>query len=68
MLDHLGTCSLMHTLMILMPEHYQHQHRHLTSSTGQPVGYNSGLVIQRCNTQKQQLRALGLQTIIHLMR
>jgi hypothetical protein len=32
------------------------------------VGYNSGLVIQRCNTQKQQLRALGLQTIIHLMR
>jgi hypothetical protein len=34
------------------------------SSTGQPVGYKSGLLMQHLNTHKHQLRALGL----HVMR
>ncbi len=36
-----------------------------TASTGQPVGYQSGLRMQHFNTHKQQLHALGLQIISH---
>jgi hypothetical protein len=36
-----------------------------TSSSGRPVGCMSILLKQHLNTHKQQLRALGLQIIIH---
>jgi hypothetical protein len=36
-----------------------------TSSTGQPVGYKNGLLMQHLNAHKQQTRALGLHIIIH---
>ncbi len=36
-----------------------------TSSSGRPVGCMSTLLKQHLNTHKQQLRALGLQVIIH---
>jgi hypothetical protein len=44
---------------------YHHQHHLYTSSSGRPVGCMSILLKQHLNKHKQQLRALGLQIIIH---
>jgi hypothetical protein len=62
----MGFTAYWRVSVVVMCRATANHHRPYTSSTCQLVGCKSGLAVQHLNTHNQELRALGLQIIIHL--